>query len=119
MAKNAIVDVGTVSVGGVIVKRWWQSTEIWNAIFGIVLATITTVIGVLAIAAPIALTYLNELGLTPFRTMVLAIVLNLIIQGNQVFLKLRSTSMIGTKTDVQIAKNAAGDETVENGRGEP
>lgn len=104
MAKNEIVNVPSIATSGITVKRWWQSAEVWNQLAGIV----GTTVGVVAGLAPNVLPLLPTLGLTPVQLAVGVIIFNGAIQVNGVILKMRSTSMIGGKLDVAIAKDATG-----------
>lgn len=102
MAKNEVIDVATVAQSGVTVKRSWKSLEIWNYALGIFVA----LFGLLAFLAPIALPFIADLGLSTRATMAVVILLNGIIYVSGWVLKLQSKSLIGSKTDVAIAKDA-------------
>jgi hypothetical protein len=104
MAKHNFIDIPGVASAGVEVKRWWKSAEVWNQIVGIV----GTTVGVVAGLAPQVLPLLPTLGLSPVQLFVGVIVFNGAIQINAVLLKVRSTSVIGGKTDVAIAKDTTG-----------
>lgn len=102
MAKHSLIDVANVATSGVVVKRWWKSAEVWNQIVGVV----GTVVGVTAGLAPNVLPLLPTLGLTPVQMVVGVVLFNGAIQINAIILKNRSTSLIGGKVDVAIAKDA-------------
>lgn len=114
MAKSKVVDVSTVAASGVTVKRWWQSFEVWNGIANAVLSVVAVILATAAVAAPVVLAYIDQLGLSPFGTMMIVIAAKVIIEVNQIVLKMRTTSIIGNKTDVQIAREAV-DEPSETG----
>jgi hypothetical protein len=111
MAKSDTVDVSTITIGGITVKRWWRSKEIWNYIVG----AVTTVIALVAVLAPNVLPLLPTLNLSPGRMLAAVVVLNLAVQINGMILKMRSTAMIGNKVEVAEAKSVNATEPAEHG----
>lgn len=104
MAKVDKIEIPTVVIGGVVIKRWWRSREVWNAIFGAIVSVVSSVIALAAYVAPEVLPLLHTLDLSPGKLLLWTVILNAVIHGGQAILKVRSTSLIGSKTDVEIAK---------------
>lgn len=112
MAKNDIIDVPTAAEAGVTIKRWWKSGEIFNYSVGMMVA----VISLGALIAPSLLPILPTLNLSPWQYAVAVLVLQLLIHGGGMVLKMRSTTVIGGKVDVAQAKAVTDDQPVA-GRG--
>lgn len=104
MSKSDKIEIPTVVIGGITVKRWWRSREAWNAIFGALVSVVSGAILLGAAIAPEILPLLHTLGLSPITLVLWTVALNAVVHIGQFILKLRSTSVIGNKTDVAEAK---------------
>jgi hypothetical protein len=77
------------------VERWFQSREMWNYIFGLVMSL-----------GPVILNSLGGLGLTPVELLVWTLVVNVAMSAAGLYFKNASVAVVGTKDDVASAATA-------------
>lgn len=102
MPKHSTMDIATAAQSGVTIKRAWKSAEVWNYLAGFLLA----LFGLAAALVPTALPFIDQLQLSPFWTMVIVLGLNAVLIINGWLLKLTSTTVVGGKIEVGIARDA-------------
>lgn len=75
------------------VKRWFHSKEVWLNIASAVTA-----------AATLALSQLSTLGLSPGRLFFWSLALTFVVNIGNIFLRLKSNSVVGSKEQVEAVK---------------